>query len=1183
MDEQTVKSSGLDMTDKEQRTDLYRISIQIILVWMAVCVLVLSAQGQERQEGELPVASAGSIELMFDEQVTSDIDHESVLNNTISLHLNEVSVLEGIKKIASKADLKLSYNTQLTSLDKKVTLEMEDGTIEDALWKVLRGTNLRFAVSANGQLVLINRQSKLQVSVTQEQVAGTVTDSQSGETLPAVNVSVKGTTTGISTDSEGRFELTVPSLQDTLMFSFVGYQTKEEPINGRTKVNVALEPKVVEGDEVVVTAFGEEERREDVVGAVTSVSANELAEVPTSNLTTTLAGRASGIISYQRSGEPGQDNAQFFVRGVTSFGYKKDPLILIDGIESSSTDLARLQPDNIENFSILKDATSTAVYGSRAANGVILVRTKEGRPGSTQVDFRLENSISMPTEEIQFADPVQYMRLNNEAVATRDPLGVRPYSLRKIDKTEAGANPYLYPATNWKDDLFKDHTMNQRLHLDISGGGDVANYYVAGAVNQDNGVLKVDPINNYNSNIDLKSYSLRTNVDVKLSENTQLDTKLSGSFDDYTGPLKSGTEIYEMVARSNPVRFPAVYPKTENTQYVNHILYGNYEAEGGGFMTNPYAEMVKGYRNYSRTNLNAQFGIKHNFSFIKNLTLDARVFVSRYSYFEIQRSTTPYWYEASPALGGSRQSFNLNLLNEDEGNPSLRYNPESKQVSSDFKLQSKLRYSNTLAEKHSIGGLLVFRMRNELEGSPTDLQTSLPQRNLGISGSATYNYDSRYYATFNFGYNGSERFDKSHRFGFFPSLGLSWNISNENFWEPLSKAITNLKIRATYGLVGNDAIGNPSDRFLYLSNVNIRDNSQGYTFGRERNESLPGVSISRYGNSAITWEEGTKIDVGIRLGLFDQFELEADYFEENRNNILMSRESIPTSMGLSATPQANIGAAKSHGFDASLNYSKFLSRDFYVKLRGNFTYATNKYTKYEENDYSDTPWKSRIGNPIDQVYGYIAERLFVDDNEAANSPEQSFGEYGGGDIKYRDVNGDGRITKLDQVPLGYPTTPEIVYGFGFSLGYKSFDLSAFFQGSARSSFWINASGTAPFVGGNQLLKAYADDHWSREDQDVYALWPRLSANNSAGNENNFQRSTWFMRDGSFLRLKQLELGYNLPLELTESLSMRNLRVYLTGSNLLTFSKFKLWDPEMAGNGLGYPVQRVFSAGIKASF
>ena len=1027
--------------------------------------------------------------------------------------------------------------------------------------------------------------------VPNERISGTVTDS-SGAPLSGVTVSVKEKpTVGTTTDLNGNFVLDVPE-HSTLIFSMIGFDRQMITVANQTELKVRLVPSANTLGETVVVAFGKQ-KKADVVGAITTINPSEL-KIPASNLTTALAGRLAGVIAYQRSGEPGEDNANFFIRGVTTFGYKTDPLILIDGIEVSTTDLARLQPDDIASFSIMKDATATSLYGSRAANGVILITTKEGKEGKASISIRLENSVSSPTRNVELADPITYMRLNNEAVLTRDPLGILPYSDEKIDKTVAGANRYVYPATNWRKALFKRYTMNQRANLNVSGGGSVARYYIAGSINQDNGVLRVDPRNNFNSNINLKSYTLRSNVNVNLTKYTQVAVRLSGIFDDYTGPINEGADLYKKVMRTNPVEFPAFYPVDADHAYVKHVMFGNYDDGSGEYLLNPYAEMIRGYKNYARSAMSAQFEAKQDLSFLtEGLHIRAMLNVTRNTFFDVRRSYQPFWYQPG-SYDKQTNTYKLDLLNEDDGTEYLDYNPGDRTVNSKFYMESAMDYSRTFHDKHTFSGLFVFMVRNELTGEVSDLQSSLPFRNVGLAGRATYSYESKYYAEFNFGYNGSERFYKTHRYGFFPSVGVAWTISNEKFWEPFKHTVTNLKVRGTYGLTGNDAIGSAEDRFLYLSNVNMNDAGKKAVFGRDNGYSRNGITLSRYADPNITWERAAKANLGLEIGLFDRLEVQADFYREHRTNILMQRTATPATMGLSAQPKANLGEAEGKGVDVSLDYNQSFGNSLWVQGRVNFTYAKSQFLVYEEPYYDEAPWKRHVGYPISQQWGYIAERLFVDDEEALKSPPQSFGEYAGGDIKYYDVNGDHEITSLDQVPIGYPTTPEVTYGFGISVGYRNFDLSTFFQGLGRESFWIDPSATAPFVSyyydgetlpgkpENQLLKAYSESHWSEDHRNSYALWPRLSTT-SVGNENNSQRSTWFMRNGAFLRIKQIEIGYSLPTATATKLFMKKFRIYFNGSNLFCFSKFKLWDVEMAGNGLGYPVQRVFNLGLTADF
>jgi TonB-linked SusC/RagA family outer membrane protein len=993
--------------------------------------------------------------------------------------------------------------------------------------------------------------------------------------LAGVAIRIKGTTQGVVGNDNGEFSIAVRSETDTLQFILAGYQTEEAGIGQRRVLSILMKEETTELDEVMIVAFGTQ-KKESVIASITTVNPADL-KVPSSNLTTALAGRMAGLIAYQRSGEPGRDNAEFFIRGVTTFGYKKDPLILIDNNESTSQELARMQPDDIANFTILKDATATALYGARGANGVIMVATKEGREGKAKIDIRYEEALSMPTQMVKLADPITYMYQHNEAIKTRDPLAPSRYPDYVIQNTAAGVNPYVYPMTDWYKTLFKDYTNNHRLNFSATGGGGVAQYYLAGSVINDNGMLNVDKLNNFNNNVDLNRYMLRTNVNINITKTTRAVVRISGSFDDYSGPIDGGDAIFEKVMHTNPVLFPPYYAPDKKYRYSKHILFGN--AGGTGGYNNPYADMVKGYKQYSTALMSAQFELKQKLDFItQGLSARAMFNTTRYSYFDYVRQFKPYYYRVTDY---DKKTDTYMLDEVTRGDETLGYTEGEKDVSATTYFESSLNWNRTFKEKHETGALLVFAMRNELKGNASDLQKSLPYRNMNLAGRITYAYDSRYLFEGNFGYNGSERFAQKERFGFFPSAGLGWIVSNEKFYgDGLKSVLNNLKLKATYGLVGNDAIGTDDERFFYLSRVSMRSGQRRAGFGTFGSSSMNGTIIDRYANEDITWETSQKMNLTAEIGLFKKIDLQVEYFDEHRYNILMERANIPTTMGLTAPLKANVGESTGRGMDISLNVNHSFNADTWITAMGNFTYATSEFLVYEEPKYPGAPWKTNVGYSLGQLRGYIAERLFVDEEEINNSPEQ-FRPYMAGDIKYKDLNGDGKISELDIAPIGYPETPEIVYGFGASAGWKQFDLSFFFQGLARESFYIDATKTSPFTSEQYaLIQAYADSHWSEENRDLYALWPRLSPNPV---ENNTHGSTWWLRNGSFLRLKSLEVGYTLPAKVASKIYLANLRIYFSGTNLLTFSKFKLWDPEMGGNGLGYPVQKVYNLGLQLSF
>jgi TonB-linked SusC/RagA family outer membrane protein len=1036
------------------------------------------------------------------------------------------------------------------------------------------------------------------VSAQTVNIKGKVIDT-GGEALAGVAVLIKGTSVGVTTNDEGDYTINNVPVGNTLEYRLVGYVTQESRVAAdKTTVNIILDEESQSLDEITVVAFSQQ-KKESVIASVATISTKEL-KVPSSNLTTAFAGRIAGLISYQRTGEPGLDNAEFFIRGVTTFGTgRANPLILIDGVEMTTDDLARLTTDDIASFSIMKDANATALYGARGANGVILVNTKSGAKGKAKIQLRLESSYSAPTEKLQYADPVTYMRLHNEAVHTRNPLVELPYTSEKIYNTEHGAGSVYYPAVDWQDVLFKDYTFNQRYNMNISGGGTVARYYIAASYSKDNGIIKNDPRSKFDNNIDISRYVLRANVNVDVTKTTEAIVRLHGSFDDYSGPLDGGTDLYKKALNANPVYFQPWYAPDEANQYVNYILFGNRT----GTDLNPYAEAMKGYKSNDRSNMLAQFEVKQNLDFItKGLSLRGLFNINRFSDITMSNQYTPFFASVVQKVRPN-DPYMLQILNATGvggGTDYLVAVPGDRKITSSMYFEGALQYNREIADKHNVSALMVYTMREEKDGNAQSLQSSLPHRNLGLAGRLTYNYDSRYFIEGNFGYNGSERFTESERYGFFPSIGAGWIVTNEEYMQSYKDVLSKLKLKATYGLVGNDAISDT--RFFYRSQVNMMDNNKTYRFGTEFNSfgdgDGSGISIVRYPDPSITWEISRKTNLGLELNLWNALELQVDYFRETRSKILQLRSDIPTLMGLGLSaensPQSNVGKASGSGVDMSLDYNKSFTKDFWAVFRGNFTYAASKYEVYDEPDYVDTPWRKRYGHKISQEWGYIAERLFLDDSEAASSPLQ-FGNYGAGDIKYKDINGDLKIDENDQVAIGFPTTPEIIYGFGVSVGFQNLDFSCFFQGSARSSFWIDPERTAPFVNRSDadvdrllhpfttnraMLQYWADNHWTEDTRDIHSLWPRLS---DTPNGNNNQKSTWFMRDGSFLRLKTAEIGYSLPKSLVSKVRLQSARFYVSGNNLLLFSKFKLWDVEMAGNGLAYPIQRVFNLGLNIEF
>jgi TonB-linked SusC/RagA family outer membrane protein len=1020
-------------------------------------------------------------------------------------------------------------------------------------------------------------------------VKGKVLD-ESHASVHGAAVLIKGTTKGVATDSNGEYTLPDVPPGSILQFNLMGYITQEIKAD-RAEINVILLEETESLEEVTVVAFGRQ-KKSSVAASVESVKVSDL-RIPASNLTSALAGKIPGIISYQTTGEPGADNAQFFIRGVTTFGYKTSPLILIDGFESTTDDLARLQPDDIESFSVLKDAAATVMYGARSANGIISVVTKGGRKGGVKINFRGDVNISTPTRNIEFLDGVEYMKLYNEAQTTRNPLLGAFYSEQKIQSTARGEYPMIYPNVQWYDALFNKQTLNEKTHLDVSGGGEVATYFVSMGVDHETGLLKVDKRNNFNNNIDITRTQIRSNVSFNLTSTTVLDTRINGRFERYTGPYMSASDIFFEVMNSNPVDFPFTYEPDEANRYTEHILFGS-TMIGSGRKVNPYADMVSGYEDRNETSITAQATLNQDLKFItEGLRLSLKASANTWSRYTSTRAYSPYYY----ALQNFNQitgEYTLFALNPTTGQAYLGDVMPSRDANGTYYYEGILSWARKFG-KHTPGMQIVGIAQENLltGGNSNSIYETLPEKNLGISGRATYDYDERYFIDFSFGYNGSEKFTGAKQFGFFPAVAGAWLISNEPFYKGLKPVVSLLKLKASWGQAGNDAISDRSGRFFFLSDIYIPNafttGGDSYRWGSTFMNAYRGYHVSRYANPDITWEISSKYNLGLEMSLLknESIRLQVDVFKDIRDRIYMERENFPKSAGLEATISGNVGKVSSRGIDASVDIEHSFSRDTWITGRGNFTYATNKYEELDEKNYPDTYLK-RKGHNINQGWGLIAERLFVDEAEVSHSPIQDWPGYMAGDIKYKDVNGDGVVNNNDRVAMGYPSVPEIQYGFGLSGGFKNFDLSFFFQGNARVSLFINPGigggdehneGIAPFVIQRNALPIIARNYWSETSPDPYAFWPRLSTTVIA---NNVQQSSWWLRDASFLRLKSVELGYTFT-KGWDRIYMKTFRIYLSAENLFVLSGFKLWDPEMGRKGLAYPLNRKINIGVKFDF
>ena len=1046
-----------------------------------------------------------------------------------------------------------------------VTANFRNAGIREVLDTIL-GHDLKYSIS--GKIVSITKQPapaaqpQKNTAGKRVTVSGTVISSTDNQPLVGAGVVVDNSSVGTVTDIDGNYTLTIPTDAQSVSFSCLGYQTKQilaKDVVLMKLVSLSEDTNMIE--DAVVVGFGVQ-KKESVVGAVQAIKPEEL-NYPSSNLTASFAGKIAGVISTQKSGEPGADGASFWIRGISTFGTNTSPLIVMDGVEITSTMLNSIAPETIQSFSVLKDATATALYGSRGANGVMIITTKNGRDtDKMNINLRVENGWSMPTSVQEVADGVAYMNAYNEAV------GMMYYPQEKIDGTKAGLNPYIFPNNNWYDTLFKKGTLNQNANLSVMGGGKKVDYFLNATVFNENGILRSPAASHFNTNINYRKFLFQSNVSAKITPTTRIGIRMNTQLHFRHAPTESVNNLFYYTMRCNPVRFPAVWPAEEGDTFVR---FGNAESPNGSTNdVNPYALMCRGFGDRHYSYFTETFNVDQDLGFItEGLKIKGQASFYNYVYAATYKTVVPHYYKL------------LNYQQNPDGSFSYETTPigatpvdyyaisTGKDGYRENSLQGSIEYSRLFSGLHDVNALLVYHQKEKVYNTPGATENEvLPYREQGLAGRVTYSFRNTYLMEANFGYNGSENFARGHRFGFFPSLAVGYTISNEPFFAPLSKVVTLLKLRASYGKSGNDAL---PVRFPYVTEVRTGQ-SLYWRVGPEFT-GLSGTTIATLGNEEATWEVSTKANVGLELGICNDFTLIVDAFHDNRTGIFMQRRSIPYSAGYSNTlPYGNIGAVLNRGVDASFEYNKVFSRDFSLSARGTFTYAHNEITDRDEP--TGTPYyQSEIGFPINSITGLVACGLFKDQEDIDNSPRQTYQAVRPGDIKYVDMNGDKQIDDNDMTILGRPTTPEIVYGFGASATWKGFDFSLFFQGQANCSLLM--SNIHPFcdsgVSGFGLTKWIADDHWSPENGNVNAAYPRLS---NDWNQNNVKISSFWLYNGAFLRLKTVEAGY----------TYKWFRFYVTASNLLTFSAFKYWDPGLgSGNGLSYPLQRTINVGIQYNF
>jgi len=994
-------------------------------------------------------------------------------------------------------------------------------------------------------------------------VSGVVKD-ELGTPLPGVSVKVLGSKRGVVTDGKGFYTIDVEPT-DQLEFIFVGYKKYMVPVRNKVDINVTLEPEEGSLQEVAIVAYGKQ-KKTSLVGAQVTVKAEEL-KLPVRDLASAIAGRMAGVVAYTRSGAPGADATSIFIRGIGTFASSPQaPLLVVDGVPDRS--INNIDPEDIDNFTILKDAASTAIYGTRGANGVIIINTKKGKIGKPQINAEFNQAVNKFTDLPTFIDGPNFMQLYNEGLTMR---GRTPlYTQAQIDKTASGVDPDLSPNVNWYDVLFNKYGQNKRATLNINGGSENSTYYISTGYFSETGLFKTDDVQSYNSALKYDRFNFTSNLDVNVTKTTKLALGINGFIGTRNQPNYGTDAIFALATSSAPHVIPPRYSNGQWPQLAG-TLFSPYMALTQSGITNNSTGTVRSNLKVTQDLSMLVEGL--NFSTMFAFDLNNTINYSR------GRTLQTYWATGRNADGSLITQITTPGTN-DLAFGTSRYGDKR------FYTETSLNYSRKFGD-HDIGGLLLFNQSNYTDATVNvenyGYKAAIPYRQRNINGRVSYGYKDKYFAELSASYSGSDAFIPDRRYGFFPAIGAGWIVSNEKFFKSIKNVVSYFKLRYSYGVSGNAAVSNPDFRFLYLTTL---ANSGSYTFGEPGSTlGFTGYSESRIGGD-VKWESSYRNNLGIELNfLNNDLQLIVELFKEKREGILLPNLVIAYNSGFTSgnIPYNNIGRTKNKGIDATLNYTKNFKDDGFVSFRGSFNYNKN-LAVFD----GLPPWRydylNRIGQPISQRFGYIATGLFQSQDEIDNSAVQS-GDVRVGDIRYKDLNGDGIINSNDQTAIGYGATPRIIYGLNFGGGYKGFDIALFFQGAALVDFnYASGFGTTPFTQGASYGNMYTQvlDRWTPTNPNPRPFYPRLSTNQDA--TTNYYTSTWWIQRADYLRLKSAEIGYTFKGEWMKKAAIKKIRVFTNGTNLLTFSPWKFWDPELGdGRGATYPNITTYNLGLRVNF
>ena len=1101
---------------------------------------------------------------------------KSIEDVQVKVFINEGTVQDAFFKLEQASDFNFVYLTKEVRNIPRISVSNKNQSIYEVLVEIAKQTGLEFKqINQNIHVQKSKRylrEEPVSILLAPIKITGTVID-ENALSMPGVTIIVEGSNMGTVTDVEGKYSLDVEE-GTVLVFSFVGYQSQRRTVGSANIIDVRMVEDANSLDEVVVVGFGTQ-KKESVTGAISSVQTKELLQSPVANISNALVGRMPGLFAVQGSGEPGNDQSALRIRGISTFAGGADPLIMVDGIQVDNWN--NIDPNEIENITILKDASSTAVYGVRGANGVLLITTKRGKVGEPVLSISSNVALLSFTNLRRQMSSHQYASSFNEALRNDSFItgGFNPrFSDEDIATYESGEDPIFYPNTDWYDLLFKSTSVQTQHNLNISGGTEKVKYFISGGYFSQEGLFNnTSNIEEFDANRVFRRYNFRSNFNFDVTERFKIRVDISSQTEQSQGSNSSTTRIIESAARANPLTSPGII----DGKIVN--------LTGLGLVSNPVGSLFsEGYNRVFRNYLQGSVRFDHELDFITDG-------LKAYGLVNYQNNNEETLVNRR---GGGFVTYNAIRLPDGTVNlvPQGVQQPFGFAQSIGKSMRTYAEFGINYAKEfgdHYVTGMVNYN-QNKLFNP--NLAFLIPNALQGVVGRTTYEYDGRYLTEFTFGYNGTENFAEGNRFGFFPAMSMGWVLTEESFF-PKNNFVSFLKIRGSYGQVGNDRVGNLFDansRFLYRPSA-FTINNNGYYFGTVGSNYV-GQRFAiegRLGNPLLTWERSIKRNLGIEMSLLNnKIYVTADIFNENRNNILSSLNTVPAIIG-ATLPAYNLGSMSNRGFDGDISYTDRIGEVGFW-LKGNFTFATN-VIEFQDEVNRPYEYQMRTGQRLGQYFGLVADGYYEswDEVNTANRPISQWNNnrIQPGDIRYKDTNGDGIINVDDQIPIGYSNFPEKIFGLSIGGSYKGFDISVLFQGASNVSFLYHRRQSMGFFE-NSGAPDYLVDSWSfeRKELGLPISFPRLTEDGNLYNH-NYQTSTKWLEDGSYIRLKNVEVGYTFSPGVLNRVGLNSGRFFVSGNNVLTWSNLLPGiDPEntpLGGNDEPYPLVRTINVGVSLQF